>query len=232
MEQLQTSRTLNSARICVDVSFVRTKIYDGYDDLVGAASLNQIASTLTKLFAKYDIAFTCSKEWYDMRHSQSYKTVGIVEGETVHTGGITIVLWREILHVVHDDDDLERFIRLLTAVIRHELVHREQVNRSNAKSQYQELKKSVQKLDVNGQYYGDPHEHLAMAHEMVENFRQHKLTPSTILQLLALPYSEKLARISVRYHEIFELWCIDKTFDPNRKMVRRLKKQMYQVLCN
>lgn len=210
----------------MDVSFVKTKLFDVYDELVEAPTLSAVVRILNRAFAKYDITFISNDRSYTGLHDMSYKSVGIVEGETFPDGKINIHLWSEVVFVLAEDKTFNRFISLLSSVIRHELVHREQTARSATKCHQQELKRCYQGLSEWQQYYNDRHEQGAMAHEIIENLLQARLNNQTILTQLRLTYSPLFAKHSMRYSEIHE----DYMEDVRVAVMKRIKKVMYQII--
>lgn len=214
----------------VKASFVRTKLYDIYDDLTEATTLLSVCRILTKAFEQYEITFIADPHTYQGFHPLSFKETGIVGAEIHADSKIRVELWREVLYVLAEPRRFELFVRLLSAAIRHELVHREQTARSKTKCHEQHLPRRLQNKEEWVEYYGDTHELGAMAHEIIENFEQARLKPADIIKEMSKPHSSVLSHASMRYCDIMEHCHFYKQY--KETIARRLKKNIYQVLCN
>lgn len=228
MAQLRTSHTSNSAPIAIDVSFVKSCLFDVYDELEEASTVTSVVQILNKAFADHEINFVANHDRsHYSYHEDGITTVGIVEAETLHDGTINVTLWNEITHMTVDTETFNKTARILSAVIRHELVHREQTIRSNAKCH--ECSCETPTWETWETYYTDRHELRAFAHEIIENLHQKRFTKDRILAYMAQPWSHTLLTASSRYYEMHSLIKGSKV---EKYIMNRLKKIIYQVLSN
>lgn len=223
----QTSRTSNSTGINIDVSFVRDRILENYEELCEAQTLTRFVHILNKVFQDKELTFVAAKGSYQMvgLHEECYTDIGIVEGQTIYDGKISVILWSEVLHTIVYDE--VKLIRLLSGLIRHELVHREQTTRSNMKCHFQHPKRNIDKMEEWAQYYFDRHEHAAFAHEIVEVLQQKHLTNERILEEIAKPVSAFLCRHVARYQGLIQ--ALEET-SQLRDSIRHVKKCVYKIV--
>lgn len=213
----------------VDTSFVKSIIYDHYDDLTEASTLPQVIKILNGAFKSYNIVFKIVNQTSPSFGADAAHGVGLMGGETTTDGAITILISSQIMQVLEDDKLFERMISYLTAMIRHELVHRQQLATSARKMHDQNPKQNVSKMGEWEQYYSDPHEIYAMAQEIVEQLYQHRLTPAEILTALRDSSNSTFLKNSPRFTEIVN--ALKPAGDP-QSMLPRLKKLMYQIVSS
>jgi hypothetical protein len=225
--QHQTLHTLKTKHIRVDPSFVQARIFDCYDPLLEATKGRQIITILNSAFQPYNIEFAITPIHPGLGpHSDALNTAGIHEGGTYTDGSIVISLYSTVGSMLNDVD-LPKFIRMLSAVISHELVHREQLIRSNKKIHQQNRNRNAAKFNTWQLYYSDPHEHLPFAYEIIEQLKQRNWSKGRILQEIATSRNNNLCRLSSRYDEFY---YVVSSLSGKRDLLKRLKKLMYQVL--
>lgn len=193
VEQPPSSDTSNCP-ISIDVSFVKRKLFDHYDDIVSSRAIESLTRVLTTALQTEGIlVVACTDAMVLKTESKSAASHGIVEGRTFDSGLIAIIMWDRAVEVFTDGVNFNSAVKYLSATIRHELVHREQLVRSNCLYFDQHPKRYVKYLDEWQEYYSDPHELLAMAHEIAEQLEQ--------VHLCQLSSNQRLLYRSYRYNE-------------------------------
>jgi hypothetical protein len=218
---------INEKVIKPDVSFVKKILDDHKDLLAGDYSADYLASALEILFDKHKIEFVLSSG--SKSQNKLLADVGIVSG-SVTTDGKTIRIYLSDKIETGIKNKFDTFVKALSIIIGHELVHRGQLGRIKAVNpakfkEFMERMKSIDPYSMNlKDYLSGKQEIMAFAQEFISDLKQKNFSNQKIFNILKNPSSY--------IKKSFILNVYMQTFDLNEPVMKRFLKQSWEYADN
>ena len=210
---MRLNNYLSEAVIKIDVTEVRKRL-DNIINIIASQNYDdsaKIVKQLNRVFKAYNITF-------------DVVSGDLIDGGTnADTLNIYVDIGEDILFDVVNDPI--RIKERIIGVIKHELVHREQLKRSKSKTFFD--KPFVVSRDTIGKYLADKHESMAFAGQTVDALRGKGYSDGDIIDMLKniTKWKDRLDNDDSGY-----LSTYIEIFGKNDSTVRRFKKYILQYL--
>lgn len=175
----------------LDTTFVKTVLTKNKDKLFGQDLANlEIEEILNSIFAIHNISFTHS---FGTSEFSSLSELGLINASIDLKGNIQIG-YKDYFYETFEDDYLfNDLINVLERIVKHELVHFNQLRKIKQKSKdnydFNNTLNKIQKDPSNRyKYLSSPQEMQAFAVEAVEEFRAVGYTDDEILNKIKKPF--------------------------------------------
>jgi hypothetical protein len=215
-----------SAVISVDSSFVSKELNKVKNELIDKNLGNlEIEEILNKAFSKHNIKFVMGQS--GTSDHPKYAEVYISQASIYENLSI-VIEYEEGFYLVFDNEDKwKTFVNVVSHIIAHELVHREQIKKILNRVGNQKLKQVVmQSAEKATDYLSQKQEIMSFAQEAVLELKQLGYDNKKIETLLKAPY--KNSAPGRGESDIF--WMYTEWFLPEDKALKLFLKSCYLYL--
>jgi len=211
--------------------FIKSDLLKLKSKLIGHNYGNlEIESILNKALAKYSIEFDNGMSSQGSSDDDA-SSVYLLNASTYDNGLIKIEYEDEFYQIFDDSEKWDLFIKVVTRMLSHELVHIGQFGKIRKKNKSYKYFDILSKMRVAPEdtvkYLSNKMELMAFAREAVEQFRDIGYDDNQILNRIKHPFQEGI------YPDRAEsnvFWTYTEWFEPNDNALKKFLSYMYMYL--